>query len=61
MPQKGNPSKVQIMLIDKSGEREIFNGIKTPGTEVDLSVPYGGPAKIRIFVDGVLVEEKLKS
>ena len=40
------------------GDREIFNGLRDPGSKIDLSVPYGGAVKIRIFVNGILVEER---
>lgn len=58
MSQGSSQSRLRIVMMDKSGEREIFNGLRAPGTKVDLTAPYGGPAKVRIFVNGVLVEEK---
>lgn len=61
LADKGGPSRVRIVLIDKAGEREIFNGIKSPGSQINLTTPYGGPAKIRIFVNGVLAEEKVEN
>jgi serine/threonine-protein kinase len=60
MAKKGDSGRVKIVLIDKSGEREIFDGVRDPDSKIDLTVPYGGPAKVRIFVNGVLVEEKVK-
>lgn len=61
MVKRGNPARVRIVLTDKSGEREIFNGVRDAGSDIDLTVPYGGPAKVRIFVNGVLVEEKVEN
>lgn len=56
--QSGSQSQIRIIMVDRHGEREIFNGFRDPGSKVDLTVPYGGAAKVRIFVNGVLVEER---
>ncbi len=56
--QSGSQSQIRIIIVDRQGEREIFNGFRDPGTKVDLTVPHGGAAKVRIFVNGVLVEER---
>ena len=41
-----------------SGAFALFNGLRDPGSKIDLSVPYGGAEKVRIFVNGILVEER---
>ncbi|MHB0995916.1 MAG: PASTA domain-containing protein [Elusimicrobiales bacterium] len=56
--QSGSQRHIRIMALGKSGDREIFNGLRDPGSKIDLSVPYGGAEKIRIFVNGILVEER---
>ena len=56
--QGSSQSQIRIMVLDQSGEREVFNGLRSPGSKIDLSVPRGGPAKVRIFVNGMLVEER---
>jgi len=58
LPQGTAQSRLRIVMLDQSGEREVFNGLRAPGSKIDLTAPYGGPAKIRIFVNGILVEEK---
>lgn len=58
LPQGKNPSRVKIVVIDDIGEREILNEMKQPGSKVDITVPYGGEATFRVFVDGILVREK---
>lgn len=58
LPQGKNQSRVKVVLIDSIGEREVLNENKNPGSKIDLTVPYGGDAKFRIYVDGVLVREK---
>ncbi len=56
--QSGSQSQIRIIMVDQHGEREIFNGFRDPGSKVDLTVPHGGAAKVRIFVNGILVEER---
>ena len=56
--QSGAQRHIRIVALGKSGDREIFNGLRDPGSKIDLSVPYGGAEKIRIFVNGILVEER---
>ncbi|MBI4056326.1 MAG: PASTA domain-containing protein [Elusimicrobia bacterium] len=56
--QGGSDSLIRIVLVDQSGEREVFNGLRAPGSKVDLDIPQSGSAKVRIFVNGILVEER---
>ncbi len=56
--QSGSQRHIRVVSLGHSGEREIFNGLRDPGSKIDLSVPYGGAEKIRIFVNGILVEER---
>lgn len=56
--QSGSQRHIRILAISKTGERELFNGLRDPGSKVELSLPYGSAEKIRIFVNGILVEER---
>ncbi|MFA6433978.1 MAG: PASTA domain-containing protein [Elusimicrobiales bacterium] len=56
--QSGSQRHVRIVAVSKRGDREIFNGLRDPGSRIDLTVPYGGADKIRIFINGILVEER---
>jgi serine/threonine-protein kinase len=56
--QSGAQRHIRVVALGKRGDREIFNGLRDPGSKIDLSVPYGGAEKIRIFVNGILVEER---
>ena len=56
--QSGSQRHIRVVALGKGGEREIFNGLRDPGSKIDLSVPYGGAEKVRIFVNGILVEER---
>ncbi len=56
--QSGSQRHIRVVAMGKTGDREIFNGLRDPGSKIDLSVPYGGAEKVRIFVNGILVEER---
>lgn len=54
----GQQKKVKITLTDSAGEKEVFNGLRMPGAEIDLTSPRRGPAMVRIFINGTLVDER---
>lgn len=58
LPQGKNASRMRITIEDATGETEILNEPKQPGSKIDLEIPYSGHATIRIFTDGVLVRER---
>ncbi len=58
LPQGKNDNRVRIILIDDLGEKEILNEMKQAGSKIDINVPYGGEATVRIYVDGILVRQK---
>ncbi|MBU2530661.1 MAG: PASTA domain-containing protein [Elusimicrobia bacterium] len=56
--QGGAQRHIRIVAIGQDGEKEVFNGLRDPGTKLDLTVPYEGIEKVRIFVNGIMVEER---
>ncbi len=58
LPQGKKGGHVRIVLEDASGETEILNEAKQPGSKIDLEIPYTGKATLRIFTDGILVRER---
>lgn len=56
--QSGSQRNVRIVAVSKTGDKEIFNAVKDPGSRVELSIPKNSAQKVRIFVNGILVEEK---
>ncbi len=58
MPQGKNASHVRVVLEDETGENEVLNETKQPGSKIDLEISYAGNATLRIFTDGVLVRER---
>jgi eukaryotic-like serine/threonine-protein kinase len=58
LAQGGSESLVRIVIVDKYGERELFNGLRKPGSKIDLPLQQAGSARAKIFVNGILVEER---
>jgi serine/threonine-protein kinase len=58
VPQGENESLVRIVAIDKYGEHEVFNGLRKPGSKIDVPIGESGQARVRIFLNGILVEER---
>jgi serine/threonine-protein kinase len=58
LPQGGGESLVRIVVSDKYGERELFNGLRRAGSKIDLPVQETGGAHVRIFLNGILVDER---
>ena len=58
LAQGGSDSLVRIIVSDKYGERELFNGLRKPGSKIDLPLQQVGPARVKIFLNGILVEER---
>ncbi|MDD5628742.1 MAG: PASTA domain-containing protein [Elusimicrobia bacterium] len=58
LPRGGGESLVRIVVSDKYGERELFNGLRRPGSKIDLPVQETGGAHVRIFLNGILVDER---
>jgi len=58
VPQGANDRDIRVSVIDETGEREIFRQSQAPGSKVDIRVQPKGHARARIFVNGVMVEER---
>ncbi len=58
LSQGGSESLVRIVLADKYGERELFNGLRRPGSKIDIPIRQKGGARIKIYLNGILVEER---
>ncbi len=50
--------QLRIVVRDERGEREVLQAAKDAGTDVQVPVSIVGPARARIFVNGVLIEER---
>ncbi len=58
LSQGGSESQVRIVMADKYGERELFNGQRKPGSKIEVPVQAAGGARVKIWVNGILVEER---
>jgi len=58
LAQGGSDSLVRIVVVDKYGERELFNGLRKPGSKIELPLQESGDARVKIFLNGILVEER---
>jgi eukaryotic-like serine/threonine-protein kinase len=58
LPQGDSDRDVRVVIIDSSGEREVFRKTQAPGTEVDVPAPVHGRGRARIFVNGVMAQEQ---
>jgi hypothetical protein len=45
-------------MVDKYGERELFNGLRKPGSKIEVPVQSAGGARMKIYLNGILVEER---
>ena len=58
LSQGGSDSQVRIVILDKYGERELFNGLRQPGSKIEVPVQAAGGARVKIYLNGILVEEQ---
>jgi hypothetical protein len=58
VPQGARERDIRILVIDESGEREVYRKAEAPGSRLDIPVTIKGRAKARILANGILVEEQ---
>ncbi|MDI6641266.1 MAG: PASTA domain-containing protein [Elusimicrobiota bacterium] len=58
IPRGTKEQNVRLVLIDEFGEREIYSGVQPAGAKLQLPISKKGKAKIRVFINNILVEEK---
>ncbi|MBK8576273.1 MAG: PASTA domain-containing protein [Elusimicrobia bacterium] len=58
LPPGSDSAKVRVVIRDDGGEQEVYSAVQSPGSVVEVPVSPQGPARARIFVNGVLVEER---
>jgi serine/threonine-protein kinase len=59
IPFMGNsPKNVKIVQISDEGEHILYNKLTLPKEKILLCIPQRKNSKIRIFVDGILIDEK---
>ena len=59
IPQGGGDRELRLVLMDDSGESEIFKGTKAPGSKLEIPLdPKVKSARVRVFINNILVEER---
>jgi eukaryotic-like serine/threonine-protein kinase len=58
IPQSGGDRQVRLVLLDDRGEKEMFNGLKSPGSKLEIPIDPQGRSRVRIFINNILVEER---
>jgi beta-lactam-binding protein with PASTA domain len=58
LPTGSDSANVRVVVRDDGGEREVYSALQSPGSLVEVPVAPQGTAWARIFVNGVLVEER---
>ncbi len=58
LPQGKKDSLVRVNVVDVTGETDLINEMRQPGSKIDLEIPFTGAATVRVFVDGILVRER---
>ncbi len=60
VPQGESGKQYSFVLLDSSSPREIWRGNPEPGSKLDIPIPAktNPNARIRIFVNGILTEER---
>ena len=43
--------------VDEHGEKDVFNGIKAPGTRISIPLKIEGKASVKVFFNNVSIEE----
>ncbi|MBI4395695.1 MAG: PASTA domain-containing protein [Elusimicrobia bacterium] len=59
IPQGSGRVHVRIVLRDEVEEREVYQGYQSAGSVAEVPVVPRGLSRVRIFVNGVLIEERV--
>lgn len=57
VPNIGESKRVRLVLVDELGEKDIFNGIKAPGSKISIPLKYNGKATVKVFFNNVSIED----
>ena len=58
LPAGENDRDVRVLVIDESGQHEVFRHSQPPGSTIDLPVQVKGRAQAQIFLNGVMVQRQ---
>ena len=52
----GENKRVRLVLVDDTGEKDIFNGVRKPGSVISVPVKTQGKASVKVFINNVSIE-----
>ena len=58
VPGSGSAKDVRIIVTDDNGSRTVFSDSVAPGTRISRSVSAGSGARVQIYLNGELAEDK---
>ena len=59
IPAGGDTDKdVRVVVVDGTGEHQVFRQAQAPGSQINIPITAQGRARVRIFVNGVMVQEQ---
>lgn len=58
LPQGTGKRTVMVKMVGKTFEHLLYRGTKLPGSKIDIPFHYRKKARMQIFLDGILVEER---
>ncbi|MDD6569698.1 MAG: Stk1 family PASTA domain-containing Ser/Thr kinase [Acidaminococcus sp.] len=58
VPGSGSAKDVRIIVTDDSGSRTVFSDSVAPGTRISRSVSAGSGARVQVYLNGELAEDK---
>ena len=56
LPETGDSKRVRLILVDDRGEKDIFNGVRKPGSVISIPVKTQGKASVKVFINNVSIE-----
>jgi serine/threonine-protein kinase len=56
LPETGDSKRVRLVLVDDRGEKDIFNGVRKPGSVISVPVKVQGKASVKVFINNVSIE-----
>lgn len=58
VPGSGSAKDVRIIVTDDNGSRTVFSDSVAPGTRISRSVSAGSDARVQVYLNGELAEDK---
>ena len=57
LPNSGGSKRIKLVLVDDSGEKNILNAVRKPGTKISIPLQVSGKAVVKVYVNKTFVED----